>query len=313
MKTIDPAPNLLLVGAPKCGTTSLMVWLRKHPEVYHPWGRLHIDSAESGFLLGGIIGYPIEIRPRGTLVLPESPDMDYYKGESWILDKSPQHLYSEKALETVSSDMPNAKVIITLRDPYDLFISYHFMLLNKTVGYRSSLEELVSELDELDWNPGVEDSNSWAFSSNARFSEHVISWVDSLGEDRVRVVPLSSIAKNPRGVLNSISDWLGIEPEKMPSDLSVENTGGAFSNSRIRRFLREPPGWAFKLSHIFLPTRSLRKALLDPIRRMGWKHIPTKKNKVPEEIEEKIRSRLSEETHFFENLDSFIPSSVIIR
>ncbi len=32
--TTQPLPNFFLVGAPKCGTTSLFHYLGQHPEIY---------------------------------------------------------------------------------------------------------------------------------------------------------------------------------------------------------------------------------------------------------------------------------------
>ena len=96
MQRITEIPNLLLIGAPKSGTTSLLSWIRKHPEVYHPWGNIPIRNSESGFLLGGFAESPFNpSTPVGTLLLPNNIDMDNYKNQKWIIDKSPQHLYSD--------------------------------------------------------------------------------------------------------------------------------------------------------------------------------------------------------------------------
>ncbi len=32
-----PIPNLFIVGAPKCGTTSLYEYLRQHPQIFFPF------------------------------------------------------------------------------------------------------------------------------------------------------------------------------------------------------------------------------------------------------------------------------------
>ena len=312
MRAIEPAPNLLLVGGPKCGTTSLLLWLRKHKEVYHPWERVNSGAVESGFLLGGVVDYPFEMsKPRGTLFLPHEADMDYFKGERLIIDKSPQHLYSKKALETVGDLMPEAKVIITVRDPYDLMISL-FHQQKKTVHFKTSFESLISKIDSLNWIASPEDPDTWGFLTYPRFSSHVKNWIDEIGEERVRVVQLKSIASNPRMVLDEISDWLGIDPAGMPRDLSVKNPRGKLSNSAYRRFLRKPPNWAFSLAKVVIPTRGLRKVLLDPIRSKGWKYVQSEKQEISDELTEKIRLNLIDDIEFMENLEKYIPKSVII-
>ena len=312
MQVHKPAPNLLLIGAPKCGTTSLMAWLRDHPEIYHPWNKSHNNAAESGFLISGIIDSPYHPSFRkGDLLLPNEINMDYYNNEKWILDKSTQHLYSERALTTVSKLMPNSKVIITIRDPYDLFVSYHSMILNKTLYYDTPLEELVSQLDEIGWNIDDNDPKTWSFASYPKYSKHVMSWIQELGEDRVRVIPLDAL-KDPDSVLEKISKWLDIDISKFSKKLTNQNTGQKLSDSKINKFVREPPNWAFKLSHIFLPSRKLRKLLLDPIRRRGWKHVKGTKRVIPTEIEEYIREKLSDEIDFHENLEAYISAKTII-
>jgi len=312
MRAIEPAPNLLLVGGPKCGTTSLLFWLRKHKEVYHPWGRINSGAIESGFLLGGVVESPYNLsKPRGTLFLPHEADMDYFRGEKMVIDKSPQHLYSKRALETVRDLMPEARVIITLRDPYDLLISL-FHQMKKTVEFNTSFESLISKLDRQNWVADNEDPETWGFLTYPRFSSHVKKWVDELGPDRVRVITLSSIASNPRYVLDQIGNWLDIDEKEMPRNLSVKNPRGELSKSRLRKFLRSPPDWAFSLAKVIFPTRSLRKALLDPIRSRGWKYVPSEKQPIPDETSEKIRLNLGEDIEFFENLEKHIPKSVII-
>ena len=313
MRAIEPGPNLLLIGGPKSGTTSLLLWLRKHEEIYHPWQRLGSGAWESGFLLGGIVDYPYEpSKPKGTLILPHEADMDYYQNESLIIDKSPQHLYSKKALITVRDFMPEAKVVITIRDPVDLFISlYHQM--EKTVYFSTPFDELVEMLDDQEWIADADIPETWSFLTYPRFSAHVKAWVNELGDNRVRVVPLGAIAENPRSVLKQLSGWLNIDEDKMPRDLSVKNPRGKLSNSPIRRFLREPPNWAFAAARVFLPFRSLRKLFLDPIRSKGWKYVPSEKQPIPDSVREKIASMFSEDVEFFQSPESFIPESVIVR
>ncbi len=313
MPSIVPGPNLLLIGAPKCGTTSLLLWLRKHPEVYHPWEKYHSGAWESRFLISGPLEFPISPqRPRGTLQLPHEIDMDHYRGQRWIIDKSPQHLYFSRALESVRDLLPEARVIITLRDPYDLMISLYSQI-RRSVEYDTTFESLFNMMQSQDWVADTRKAETWGFLTYPRYSHFVQSWVDEIGVDRVRVIPLSSIAQNSRGVLQDLSDWLGIDSTKIPRNLDVQNPKGQLSNSPFRKFLRKPPSWAFSAARVLLPNRALRKALLDPIRRRGWKHIPTNAPEILPEVEKAIRERLSDDTTFFESLESLLPSEVIIR
>jgi len=312
MQSISNVPNLLLIGGPKCGTTSLLTWMRKHPEIYHPWEKMPISASESGFLLGGISDIPFSpTKPKGTLLMPNEINMVKYRQEKWIIDKSPQHLYSKRALDTVRELLPNAKIIITIRDPFDLLISWHGEM-NKGLNYDTSFNQLLEKLDDKNWVIDDEDEATWSFLTYPQYSNFIRSWIEMLGEDRVRVIKLSTIAKKPVQVLESISKWLGIDPKKMPQDLVVKNVRGRLSNNPLRRLLRKPPDFIFTMARIILPSRALRKMILDPIRRLGWKHVSSSKDIIPPELENKIRDKFSDDIEFFKNLEEYIPNSIII-
>ena len=313
MQSILTPPNLLLVGGPKCGTTSLLTWMRQHPDIYHPWYKIPINASESGFLLGGVSDLPFSPTiPKGTLLLPNEVNMDKYKQETWIIDKSPQHLYSMKALDTVTNLLPNAKVIITLRDPFDLLISWHGEM-NKALNYNIPIEELLQMMEEREWRANTDDSDIWPFLTYPQYSNFVKLWIDKLGEDRVRVITLPTIANNPAGVLQHLSNWLDIDHTKMPNDFTVKNVSGQLSKNPFRKILRKPPSSFFILARVFLPSRPLRKILLDPIRRLGWKYVPTPKSIISPEIENRIRMKFKKDIEFFQNIEEFIPLSTIIK
>jgi len=65
MHRFHPAPNLLLIGGPKTGTTSLMHWLSIQDDIHHPWPN------ESHFLMAGAAEFPTSpLHPKGTAILP---------------------------------------------------------------------------------------------------------------------------------------------------------------------------------------------------------------------------------------------------
>ena len=45
---------------------------------------------------------------------------------------------------------------------------------------------------------------------------------------------------------------------------------------------------------------------------MGWKYVPTEKEKIPPEVEDKLNIFFKEDIEFFNNIEDFIPPSVLI-
>ena len=185
MHRYNQTPNLLLIGGPKTGTTSLMEWLSSHDSIFHPW------LNESHFLMAGISEFPTApIYPKGTIIVAPEPSFHDYKNEPWILDKSAFHLYSERALRTVKENMTEAKIIITLRNPIDLMLSMHQEHSKRLVEYNISQEEMLNKAKNINFKADINDPETWSFLGFPRMKSSTLKWVEELG-DRVRIVPYS--------------------------------------------------------------------------------------------------------------------------
>ena len=68
MHRYNQTPNLLLIGGPKTGTTSLMKWIKSHEAIYHPWPN------ESHFLMSGASEFPTApIYSKGAMIIAPEP------------------------------------------------------------------------------------------------------------------------------------------------------------------------------------------------------------------------------------------------
>jgi hypothetical protein len=115
-------PNFYIVGAPKCGTTSLYEYLKPHPQVFFP------NIKEQNFF-----STPpppnaqlFDLRYCGS---SEEYQLLYQGAEKFdaIGDASPSYLWDENACRRIHAACPKAKIIIILRDPaaraYSHFLS----------------------------------------------------------------------------------------------------------------------------------------------------------------------------------------------
>lgn len=107
-------PNFFIIGAPKCGTTALAMWLRAHPQIFIPaFKEPHFFNDDHTFL--------------------NTPDWKHYN--SLFEPARPQHtaigeasvwyLYSTRAVPRILKHFPNAQFIVQLRNPVDMAYSLH--------------------------------------------------------------------------------------------------------------------------------------------------------------------------------------------
>ncbi len=115
----DPQiPNLFIIGAPKCGTTSLRHYLDQHPEIYMcPVKEPHYFNTDSG--------HRYYFDEKSYLKLfRKAPKEARYLGEASVW-----YLYSEKAISEILRFNPGARFLVLLRDPVSMFFSLHRQLL----------------------------------------------------------------------------------------------------------------------------------------------------------------------------------------
>ena len=108
-------PNFFIVGAPKCGTTALVYYLKTHPNIFIP------DLKEPHYFCSDFyVGRNIE-----SWKEYEKLFQGVSKEHKAIGEASVWYSYSNVALKKIHNFNPLAKIIIMLRNPIDLVQSLH--------------------------------------------------------------------------------------------------------------------------------------------------------------------------------------------
>ena len=111
-------PNFFIVGAPKCGTSALSVFLSEHPQIYFS------DPKEPEYFAKDLIkpeNWPCGREFSEYLKLFESADESHLAvGEGSVM-----YMFSEIAIREIYNFNPKAKLIIVVRNPLDLAYSFH--------------------------------------------------------------------------------------------------------------------------------------------------------------------------------------------
>jgi len=106
-------PNLFVIGAPKCGTTTLASWLGSNPDVYMS------KNKEPNYFNTDMYA-PDRYNEDEYLNLFKESNHNRYLGEA-----STRYLYSKKACSNILSYSPESKFIAIVRNPVDMIYSLH--------------------------------------------------------------------------------------------------------------------------------------------------------------------------------------------
>ena len=127
----EAIPNFFIVGAPKSGTTSLYKYLSTHPNIFMS------TPKEPNFFSSDLNGLSCV----NSLDEYQSLFRKSKKSQTIIGEASVWYLYSEKALTSIYNYNNNAKIIVMLRNPLDLYYSLHQHFIYNGFEDRDDLTE----------------------------------------------------------------------------------------------------------------------------------------------------------------------------
>ncbi len=197
-------PNLFLVGAPKCGTTSVANYLAQHPEAFV------CKPKEPAFFADDL---------RDRLVSNEREYFGLFRSagiERWVCDASTDYLFSQNAIARISQLYPDARFIVTCRDHADMAFSLY------QEQYSNGYEDVADF------------SAAWALCAARRAGHHIPMFVreprrldyqsrirvgaqltqlsEHVPRDRIFFIDFDVLKNETPRVFRSLCDFLGIDP-----------------------------------------------------------------------------------------------------
>lgn len=211
-------PNFFILGAAKCGTTSLANHLRAHPDVFIP------EIKEVAY-------FNIESHWNQGLDWYESWFADVTH-EQAIGDATPAYLYVPEVVErlakTIGPDR-GCRLIVQLRDPVRRTYSHYWHRRREGVEDRP-LDEVLDE--ELGGTEG------WGYVGRGRYLEQIRRYVDVFGEDSLHVVVFEDFVTRPVEAYADVCRHLGVDDRFVPDDLGERyNTHFEIVRPRLYRAL----------------------------------------------------------------------------
>lgn len=213
-------PNFLIVGAPKCATTSLYEYFLHHPDVFlsgvRKEGRFFSEIGQGNVFWPANYPYPCS-----NSVQEYSKIFKDYANQKLIGDVSPDYFaYPEVSIRNIKKYCgENVKIIIMVRDPIERSFSHYLQNVRRGSEHFSFHKALQIENVRKDDNWGFQ----WLYASTSFFSQRITLFKKSFRY--VQVYSKHELDEHPKSVLQRMHDFLGIE---LQSDLQLPrlNTGG---------------------------------------------------------------------------------------
>lgn len=204
-KISDTFPDFFIAGAPKCGTTSLYDWLRTHPSLFMP-------VKEPSFFAQDIRPLPYKTLPEYLAFFKDRPT-----GTCLIGEASPKHLYSGTGLREIANLNPAARIIIIVRNPVDLVVSFHGQMLREGIEDQKDFEVAWRLATDRRSGISLPPNCKWPRMLDYPFWGSIGSRLHDLysvfPEEQIKVFTLDELRASPRAVYVETLEFLGISDD----------------------------------------------------------------------------------------------------
>ena len=196
-------PDLLVIGVPKAGTSSLFTYLAQHPDICAS------TKKETGFFTG--------LSPDGR----SGPVADYerffdHRGtERFALEATPSYCYQGPRVRgAIRETLGAPRLVLVLREPIErLWSAYTFQ---RSLGHLSGIDSFDTYVTACEQerlaHPSILDQGFLKGLSIGVYGDFVQPWAEMFGPD-LRVVFFDDLRSDPAGVVRDLCTWLGIDPD----------------------------------------------------------------------------------------------------
>ena len=226
-------PDFIIVGAPKCGTTAMYDYLRQHPDVFMPFIKEPLFfGSDLTSRYGGMTDeeYRALFRPA-----PEGA----LKGEA-----SAWYLYSACAAQEIHDAIPEARIVVMLRNPIDVMHAQHSQLLfNRQEDIRDFGEALAAEPERAAGRrlpPGPIRPENLMYRRMVAFSDQLERYLAVFGREGVHVIIFDDFRDDTAAVYRRLLEFLGADPE-VEVDLSPRNENKQVRAAWLQQLIWNPP------------------------------------------------------------------------
>ena len=299
------SPFAFIVGAPRCGTTTLASFLQQHPDVcFSAVKEPHYFTQQ-------------DFTGQSEAAIREHVEQEYLERffgqcpgtKKLRAEGSVTYLYAPEQMAPILKLWPDAKFIIALRDPLSMLPSLHARLLVTGDETIRDFRKAWAKIDERAQGRSIPkqaiDPRWLRYDEAGKLGSRVEAFLSKVGRVRCHVVLFDDLTADPQDTYRRMCEFLGIEPWS-GTDFEPQRINKTIRVGWLQRLLKRPPkavrtalaGEKFRkrekavgskdskaLTGIF----AVRKRLLE------WNKVPAKRQPLDPGVRKEIIDRMRDE------------------
>jgi hypothetical protein len=254
-------PDFLMIGAQRCGTSSLFRALMAHPQILRPVMHKGVNYFDLNHFRGDAwyrAHFPVR-------TIARTRTKRY--GEPHVFEASGYYLYHPFAPQRIRHDLPDVKLIALLRDPIErAYSAYQHELARgfewETFDRALDLEDerLAGEVKRMAYDETYESfaHRHHSYTRRGHYAEQLAVYAELFDRSSLLLIESEAFFADPQGQFRRVVDFLGLA-DVMPTQFGRYNAQPradmatrtrrrleehfAEHDVRLEEFLGGPPGW----------------------------------------------------------------------
>jgi hypothetical protein len=289
------APDFFIVGAPKCATSSLHVFLARRPDVFM------CTPKEPHFFCRDLPGLAEVDDDAAYRALFAAAPPGALLGEA-----SAFYLASEAAPRAIHARNPRARIILSIREPAAACVSWHQQLRN---GLREDQADFATSWMLQDarargerlpaYRPEPKQLQyRWLYS----YHDQIARYLDLFGPEQVLVLRFEDVRSDPVGVARRLLAHLGLPPGDAPPPIPEKNVRRAPRYPALQQFVAAPPA---VLRPLMVPVKRALNAIGVTPSKVMMRHLSSPAVAAPQvapDVMAEVRAAFAEDVARLERL-----------
>lgn len=207
-------PNTFIIGAPKCGTTSVVRYLESHPNVF-------VSSPKEPHFFETTI-------PRGIHSLEKYESLFRQASESHrvVLEASTGYLFCSEAVKNIISYNSESKFVVCIRNPFEMSVSLHGQALRGGYENQGDFNDAWRLQSKRQSGESIPDSccsaELLAYARRCALGSQLDRLFETISRNKVLILVIDDLRSDPEAYYEQILCFLGLS-RMMPLRFSVHN------------------------------------------------------------------------------------------
>jgi Sulfotransferase family len=299
-----------IVGAPRCGTTSLSKYLKAHPEV--GFARIKEPHYFAQHDLRELPGDELRETVRGQYL------ERYFRGREacpLLAEGSVTYLYFPEQMEPILRLWPRAKFVIGVRNPLQMIPSLHQRLIHNGDENQRSFRKAWALVPERRAERSIPsrcaDPRLLDYWEIGKLGKHVDKFLAAVGRERCFISVFDDLAADPAGQYRLLLSFLDLSNDGR-TEFAPNREGKSVKLMWLQRLLMRPPRRAIKVLgsknyqerfDVERPPKPVAERVLNLRKRLlKWNEAPPRKADIDAKLLGEMRDMYREDVRLLSNL-----------